>query len=56
MGRGDGQLTLRRSAGAVRYDHGVSVTAARLPIHLAVGGEQGAQEPGLLVRLARACH
>lgn len=37
-GRGHGQLTLRLSAGAVRYDHGVYVTAARLPVHLAVGG------------------
>ena len=48
-GRGDGQLALRRSPGEVRYYHGVSVTGARLPVHLAVGWEKGAKEPWIIV-------
>lgn len=48
-GRGYGRLTLRLSAGEVRYDHGVYVTGTRLPVHLAVGWEKGAKEPWIIV-------
>ena len=48
-GRGYGRLALRLSPGEVRYYHGVYVTGARLPVHLAVGWEKGAKEPWLIV-------
>ncbi len=48
-GRGYGRLALRLSPGEVRYDHGVYVTGARIPVHLAVGWEKGAKEPWIIV-------
>ena len=48
-GRGYGKLAWRLSPGEVRYYHGVYVTGARIPVHLAVGWEKGAREPWLIV-------
>lgn len=48
-GRGYGKLALRLSPGEVGYYHGVYVTEARIPVHLAVGWEKGAKEPWLIV-------
>lgn len=42
-------LTLRLSAGELRFYAGVSLGAARLPVELAVGWDKGAKEPWIIV-------
>jgi hypothetical protein len=42
-------LTLRLSAGELRFYAGVFLGAARLPVELAVGWEKGAKEPWIIV-------
>jgi hypothetical protein len=47
--RGYRPLALRLSPGGVCYYHNVYITAAHLPVHLAVGWEKGAKEPWIIV-------
>jgi len=47
--RGYRALILRVSPGEVCYIHNVYVTAAHLPVHIAVGWEKGAKEPWIIV-------
>lgn len=47
--RGYRPLTLRLSPGEVCYYHNVYITAAHLPVHVAVGWEKGAKEPWIIV-------
>lgn len=47
--RGYRPLALRLSPGEVSYYHNVYITAAHLPVHLAVGWEKGAKEPWIIV-------
>jgi len=47
--RGYRSLALRLSPGEVTYYHQVYITAAHLPVHLAVGWEKGAKEPWIIV-------
>jgi len=42
-------LTLRLSAGEVRYYHNVYLLAEHIPVHLAIGWDKGAKEPWIIV-------